>query len=181
MQTKVKTHKGVDIYVNETGQFSATFQRGHERNHTCSRKDLRAVEREIEQSKPKGSTWPGMRVMSTLPQFNHYGSRMPPPLENYVAGYRLQPSRGRYSNQPYPVLTGKDGLDLNLAGSYFEFDQEAFDKMTEIAARFKALQKESDDYLKEFFESHRGREVSANRVKALVEEWEQSHTSAKAL
>lgn len=142
--TLLKNHKGTDIFVDDSGKFSAQVKRG---SHTSMlrRANLRDLEREIEQALPKASKWPGVDVMDVSVDIDGgWGGERPikTPKKRRISGFREEKRTRGYLRSTDIVLLDASGLDLKYEGSLYPFDQEIFDRLTDIAAREKAIRDE---------------------------------------
>lgn len=169
-KTKLKDHKGTAIYVDEHGVFSATIGRDYgAKAKTVSRKDLRAVEREIEAAIPKGKGWPGIDLFSWSPSDRHpHESSQPDKV--HVAGVRAEKRRGYTSTK----MVDEHGRDFYGYGSYYRYDPVIIQRLMEVRAEIVRLQHRENDILAE------AAPIGLVDVANMVDDWEQGAPSQEA-
>ena len=156
--TKIKEHKGTAISVDGEGRFSAKVN-----GRTVTRKELRAVEREIEAAIPKGRAWPGESFVQVSGHRRY--ANMTTIRDVFVSGYRRVKKRG------YEVATllGKNGEDL-WGEDLFRPNAEVEARLKDILARMNALDEEWNSEIEKL-----GNVVGRYEVIKAVDAWEAEH------
>lgn len=136
-RTFLKEHKGVRIDVDEEGRFHATVRRVE-----ISRKDLRSVEREIEQAIPKRTgDWPGQLIVQV--NKGDYGTKVEvwPPVR--VVAVRKSTSRGRRAGDEMIL---DSGIEVRH-GNYYRYEEAAHERLLILAEQINAVRTEMSTIL----------------------------------